>query len=315
MAPWASRPSRNSTTLRRDMRSVPHEAIPYPVRVGLPGGLWLDENTSTPLREIELRAVGDEDQYVILDSRDTLPPASRATALLARCMSGGESAARALTVGDREALLLHLRRLTFGETMDCVLRCPAPSCEARMEMSLQVGDLLVPAYRDVAKVYRQPTVIDQAHYNIAFRLPTALDLDTVAAPTAGDAGQVATELLRRCIIRAERDGSECDPSLLPAEANEAVAEAMARRDPQAELELDLVCPSCHAAFSVVFDAASFLLQEIDQAATHVLQEVHVLASRYGWSEDQILRIPARRRARYIELAAVAAVSGAPARTQ
>jgi hypothetical protein len=297
------------------MRSDRPETIPRPVRVRLPGGLWPNDGAEAALREVELRAASDEDRYFALDLRETLSPASRATALLARCMTGGEEATHALTIGDREALLLHLRRLTFGETIECVLRCPAPSCEARMEMSLQIADLLVPVYAQVAKTHRQQAVVGAATYEIEFRLPTARDLDAVAAPVAHDAQQCAALLLQRCILRADRDGIACEAASLPVEAGDSVAEAMARHDPQAELELDLSCPSCQAAFSVVFDTASFLLQEIDQAATRVLHEVHVLASSYGWSEDEILRIPARRRARYIELAAAAAVSASRGRAE
>ncbi len=288
--------------------------IVRPVRVRLPGGLW-PSDAETPVRDVELRALGDDDRYFALDLRDSLSPAGRATALLARCMTAGGDAAHALTIGDREALLLHLRRLTFGETMECVLRCPVPACGARMELSLQVADLLVPDYADVARIHRQQAVVGEASYGIEFRLPTALDLDAIAASAAQDAEQGAAQLLRRCIIRADRDGIACDAAALPAEACEAVAEAMARLDPQAELELDLSCPSCQREFSVVFDAASFLLREVDQAAMSVLHEVHVLASRYGWSEDEILRIPAHRRARYIELAAVPAAASSPARAQ
>jgi hypothetical protein len=295
------------------MRSDRPETIPRPVCVRLPGGLWPNDEAETALCEVELRAASDEDRYFALDLRETLSPASRATALLARCMTGGEEAAHALTIGDREALLLHLRRLTFGETMECVLRCP--SCEARMEMSLQIADLLVPAYAQVARTHRQRVVVGATTYEIEFRLPTARDLDAVAALVDHDEQQCAALLLQCCIMRADRDGIACDAASLPDEAGDTVAEAMARHDPQAELELDLSCPSCQAAFSVVFDTASFLLQEIDQAATRVLHEVHVLASRYGWSEDRILRIPARRRARYIELAAAAAASASRGRAE
>lgn len=291
------------------------EALVHPVRVGLPGGLWPEEAAAAPVREIELRAVRDEDQYFAIDTRDALAPASRATALLARCVAGGEAVAHALTIGDREALLLHLRRLTFGDTMDCILRCPAAACEARMELSLRIADLLVPPYPDFAKTYRQQAVVDQARYEIEFRLPTASDLEAIAALAARDAEQGAMELLRRCIARATLDGVECDPASLPGAVREGVADAMARHDPQAELEIDLTCPTCHGAFSVVFDAASFLLQEIDRAAVRVLHDVHILASCYGWSEDQILRIPAGRRARYIELAGNSAASGPPARAR
>ena len=41
-------------------------------------------------------------------------------------------AVRALSVGDREALLLHLRLATLGERIDCVAGCPDPACGERL---------------------------------------------------------------------------------------------------------------------------------------------------------------------------------------
>lgn len=283
------------------MRSGGHEAISRPIRVGLPGGLWPADGDGAPIREVELRALADSDQPFVLDMREVLPPATRATALLARCLEGGEEAAHALTIGDREALLLHLRRLTFGEAMECVLRCPEASCGKPMEFSLRIDDLLIPPYPEPSRSHSLQIEAGSSEYGIVFRIPTAADLDAAAAFAAENAERGALELLRRCVLHADRDGTECDVTVLPSCAREAVAEAMARHDPQAELELDLSCPACQNAFSVVFDAAAFLLQEIDDAATGLLRQVHLLASHYGWSESEILRIPAGRRARYIEL--------------
>jgi len=84
---------------------------------------------------------------------------------------------------------------------------------------------------------------------------------------------------------------------------------MADRDPQAELKLQLQCPTCDLAFSIVFDVASFFLRELDDRALGLLTEVHALASHYHWSERDILEIPAWRRARYLQLVAGGAGRG------
>src|SRR5512144_2310612 len=110
------------------------------LRVALPGGV-----------DVALRPVGGEDEAWMLDTANVVAPSVRATALVARCLVGeadAERTSRALTVGDREALLLHLRRATLGDVADCVLTCPVESCGERMELELHLGDLLLPRYAD-----------------------------------------------------------------------------------------------------------------------------------------------------------------------
>jgi hypothetical protein len=269
----------------------------------LPGGLWREGEA--PQRELTLRAVTGDDHAFVLDSRDAgLLPSARATALLQRCL-GDDAAALAptLTVGDREALLLQLRRLSFGDTMDCVLHCPAPDCGALMELALHVGDLLTPAYADVAREHALEVEHGGVRHLLRFRLPTAADLDAAAALVGEDATRAEFELLRRCLVHATRGAAPVAAEALPAAVRNAVAAAMAAHDPQAEIELELSCPACGNAFSVLFDTADYLLQELDTHATQALREVHVLARHYGWSERDILRMPARRRAAYIGLIA------------
>lgn len=49
------------------------------------------------------------------------------------------------------------------------------------------------------------------------------------------------------------------------------------------------------------DTAALLWDEISIRAGALLQEVHRLASSYGWSEEQILALSATRRAHYLAL--------------
>lgn len=252
-------------------------------------------------RQCALRAVGQDEQLFVLDTTH-LQPGERGTALLALCLVTGEMGARALTVGEREALLLHLRRLTIGERLDCVVRCPTAQCGEQMEVGTAVRDLLVGPYQDVRPSYELAFRDERASYAVSFRLPTADDLNAAAAAATAlreaDAGVDA--ILKSCVLAAEADGTAIG-SPLPEVVRSAVSAAMAERDPQAEVELDLRCPTCQTRFTALFDAASFLLRELEDRAIRLVSDVNTLALHYNWSETEILRMPPQRRARYIEL--------------
>ncbi len=119
----------------------------YGTRILLPGGFWVD---GVRHREAELRPLSGDDEVFLGDAGESLLPPQKATALLARCLTRlgplpevTPDAVRSLDVGDREALLLHLRRLTFGEHLQCILTCP--ECGEKMDLELNISDLLVPA--------------------------------------------------------------------------------------------------------------------------------------------------------------------------
>src|SRR2546425_5023698 len=102
-------------------------------------------------RSVELRAVTGADELAI--ERTTAESAAvLVTRLLARCVIGlgplgppDMARIRTLAIGDREALVLQLRRLTFGERVSAVLSCPR--CTQRMDLELRVDDLLVAPVR------------------------------------------------------------------------------------------------------------------------------------------------------------------------
>src|SRR6266536_3258635 len=113
------------------------------VTVTLPGGYWRDGICH---REAELRPLTGEDEAFLADGAESLLPAYRTTALLARCLTRvgpitvTPDVARSLTVGDREALLLHLRRATIGERLQCVVNCAGRGCGKPMDVALTVED-------------------------------------------------------------------------------------------------------------------------------------------------------------------------------
>lgn len=273
------------------------------MRAMVPGGVWIDApGAHEPVRDLALRAVNAEDEVYLLETAAAAVTA-RATALLTRCLDDGERFAGALTVGDREALLLQLRRATLGECLDAIVRCPVRACGESMELTLEVGDLLVPPYREVRRWHDLSADLDGARYALSFRLPIASDVDHVAGIARADPVAAARELARRAVRRAECDGAPLDPAALPAAVTARLSAAMADLDPQAELELDVRCPACDSQFSIVFDVAAFFLCELDARGARILADVHVLASHYHWRERDILRLPSSRRTAYLDLIA------------
>jgi hypothetical protein len=83
---------------------------------------------------------------------------------------------------------------------------------------------------------------------------------------------------------------------------DAVIARMAEADPQADVQLDLSCPACRHRWLAVFDIVSFLWSEIDASARRTLQDVHRLATAYGWREPDILALTPWRRQVYLEMA-------------
>src|ERR1700686_472364 len=89
-------------------------------------------------REVRVRGIAEDDATLVDDLSEAALPVERNTLLLARCVTSlgtGDGprmqTVRDLSLGDREALLLHARRLTFGGQIDCVLPCP--ECDERMD--------------------------------------------------------------------------------------------------------------------------------------------------------------------------------------
>src|SRR5215468_8141694 len=120
------------------------------IEITLPAGLSVNGQWC---RNVWLKALTGYDEEFLLQEGKSLPAAARVTQLLTRCVCRlgslepvGADTVRRLNVGDREALLLHLRRLALGERASCLLSCP--SCAKKMDLDLQIDELLLPAYAE-----------------------------------------------------------------------------------------------------------------------------------------------------------------------
>lgn len=268
------------------------------ITVALPGGYF--DTAGKRQHQIWMRPwqMADAEALAALEG---VCPARLASAILGRCSSldgaqaAGSDAARALSVGDREALLLHLRRLTLGNEVSAVISCP--SCGEKMDLDLRLSDLLLPAYDAAQQVHLREVVAGEACYAVRFRLPTGADQEAVAECAQRDLAGAIVQLVERCVESINGEPA----SSLPAAVLAELPDAMAALDPQADLMLTAKCVVCDAAFETLFDAITMVAREIERTRRELYRDVHLLASHYHWSEADILALSDRKRRLYLEL--------------
>jgi len=234
----------------------------------------------------------------------------------------------ALSIGQRDTHLLAVRERTFGSQLAGFAECP--DCQERLEFVFDVADIrampqiedgtggatkdvtegainraptdLLPDYF-VGEQYQAPTnqvyEVTIEGYDLLFCLPNSLDLAQVVR--CGDVTAARTLLVQRCVLQASRDDGAVAVAALPETVLTTLAESMDQYDPQAEVQLNLICPACGESWSVMFDIVSFFWSEICVQAKRLLREVYTLARAYGWREADILSMSAARRQLYLEM--------------
>jgi hypothetical protein len=210
-------------------------------------------------------------------------PLDRALTLL-RAFTGIERRRLAeISIGERDELLLSLRRRFFGDQLEAVCRCE--HCGEPNEFAIDASALPVRPERDGS-----PAVsLERDGVTIAVRLPNSFD---VAAVAGLDEEQALHDLIARCTI-GDVVASGDDVEQLDALMREA--------EPLAALDLGFACCACARSNAVAFDAAAFLWSDVADASRRLLFDVDALARAYGWSEAEILALSPRRRASYVRL--------------
>jgi hypothetical protein len=243
-----------------------------------------------------MQPIGAIDLLDVWERGVLLRPFRRAAALVsAACRELSPEQIDALTLGDRDRLLLRVRALTFGSGVKAVASCPA--CEAWLDVGFDANDVLarIPA--------TAPTTVQRDDYLVQFRLPTCSDIAAIADEATPEEARQEQALLRRCVLEARHDATTITVDALPKPIIDLVAEQLAHADAGVDVDVALTCDACAHCWTAPFDVVAFFWEEIDAWAERTLYDVHRLASAYGWSEPDILALGPRRRQRYLDLIA------------
>jgi hypothetical protein len=109
----------------------------------------------------------------------------------------------------------------------------------------------------------------------------------MAAAELGDLSMARAELVRRCVM--------------PESSSQPAVDTLLAEMEDAETLANLKCPACSREWQEVLDVAEFVWTRVSHRARQLLWEVHMLASSYGWSEENILSLSPARRRLYLEM--------------
>ncbi len=226
-----------------------------------------------------------------------------ATAIAARCSRANGAAdlprrleqAWAMPVSARIARLIRVVALTEGvDDLEIVLLCPDPDCACALEVDLPLerllgeesgGEALMPGAAIGVEVntgkhvhLRRPTGNDQREWR-AHRFLTTQEalLAVVKSLTVPPAEAISL--------------GDNELSLL--------AGAMEEIDALAAFRVITVCPHCNREATIPVDLELEALRRLASTQRALVREIYFLASRFGWTEAEILAVPAKRRARYL----------------
>jgi hypothetical protein len=220
-----------------------------------------------PARTVALRSAADH-RRALLDV-DFAGPRERVVraALTARIERPGAELLDEITVADRHWLIAHLLCRDVGPAVDIADRCSV--CSEMLALSLDLA---------AAIRHAEPAV------------QRGVILDGVRAPTSNDIESASTleELIVRCAPHHDGPLGE-------------IEQALGDADPLGVITLNTTCVVCGAPSAVEVDLEARWLASSRQTALSLLEEVHMLARYYHWTEDEILGLSDTRRNQYIEL--------------
>lgn len=252
----------------------------------------------------------------LLDAWDrgaTLPSVERLSPLLVEATGRRTTELSELRLGERNRLLVELRQRLFGASMRMVVDCP--SCGLALELVLATGTLLAadnpsadgPSAGGMSRGH-QPSVVDAGVIIVEVdgyqaRCRPLRTADLVGAASAGSLAAARQMLIERAVLTAVHEDAPVAVGGLPSAVVDAIAKALARSDPLADVEVPIDCEACGTSWTRPFDIADYLWRELDGWAVALLTDVHVLASAYGWTEPTVLALSPTRRRHYLELIA------------
>lgn len=188
-------------------------------------------------------------------------------------------------LSQRNFALAKLRREVFGRFLRVWVDCP--TCKQRLEAELDLADMAPP-----------PNGFDPVLVNgHRFQRPTSRNLAELARQEAPE--EAAERLLSAC---AESPDSLPEPGPRRTALLHDVENALDAADPWLEQSLAMCCPSCGNDCTASLDFPYLVWTELEGLARRLLDEVHIVASTYGWSEADILRMSTIRRQAYLERA-------------
>jgi DNA-directed RNA polymerase subunit RPC12/RpoP len=227
-------------------------------------------------RTATLRKMTGREESLLADRKLRQNGGKLVTELLANCVLAlgdvrpvtRDTIAR-LSSPDRNFLLLELRKITFGDTMETVYECPA--CGETTQSLQDLADLEV---RRVDGDGTTDIVVElddgyedregELYTTMVFRLPTGVDEERIAGTVKSNASEGMSALLTRCLVavgdmpqpRREALGSKLLSDLTMGD-RARIDRAFRADIPGVDLMREIECEHCGRKVERTLDLSSF----------------------------------------------------------
>ena len=258
----------------------------------LPGGIRIDGALK---RSFHFKPVSGNLEIAVCESASSVDTApARITAILSEALAelGNQavsvSRVRELSVGDRQYLMGRLA--VHFDDQPVWLTAECGQCHELFDVPMKFAELPVkPAGGDFPE-----TTVMTAHGRLQVRVPTGADQEAIAS--IADEGKALQLLLQRLVSPVEptRDFDAARLNENDVAIIEARVEEMA---PETATHLLTRCPNCETENQLPIAHYALLHGQ----SKDLYAEIHRLASRYHWSESEILALTRTRRQIYLQL--------------
>jgi hypothetical protein len=188
------------------------------------------------------------------------------------------------TLGQRNRRLLQLHSGLFDRSIEARVACP--ECGTQNEFAIPRKDMLAAPIADADAV----AVISAGGKTASFRQPRMADISIAAQDDDPKAA-----LVRLCSIDGVTELSDREARALAAHYETL--------DPLSNIIISTPCVQCGATISATVELADFVTKDVERLADSLLRDIDCIASAYGWTEAEILALPADRRMRYVSMIA------------
>ncbi|OAN36775.1 hypothetical protein [Mycolicibacterium iranicum] len=241
-----------------------------------------------------LRPFGSQARDLSIDFAGS--PPQQITDLLTACLLDAEgqrfdeSQIWGMAVSSRVAWLLALAAIEDPNPFTVTFACQGRDCGQPIEVELSLGEVLEAA----TETPDEPFAVHIGSDRYMLRRPTGAD-QVAWLQTAYGSEVLAQRAIASSLI-VEGPSGEPGPEVVAAiDAYLDVA------DPLVRFTLTAVCPYCGDAAEHDAGLAEAALRILSLAQTRTIADVHGLARAYGWTENEVLGLPAWRRQAYLDL--------------
>lgn len=220
------------------------------------GYLDVDGNlhTSVDVREI----TGPEEE--IMSSRN-MPIQKKVNKILARCTtaigpfkSGDlEKIIPDLTQGDRFYLMFAIRRVSLGDEMPFVAKCP--ECGLETKVTVDLSELEVQKMAD-PKIRTYPVTLPRSKKNVAMKVLTGRGEDAISKALSHDKDWVSTAIFARVENIDGKPVNIEDILALGIQDREFLRDVWQDHEGGIDTDVDMECPQCSSDYKATVGIAS-----------------------------------------------------------